>query len=191
MAERSIGLRLILMVAAIANLGSFVEGAEPQVGFVVKKGWLHFKVEKEEAGLPGVVVQSFDSNGQKFAEGETGDGGTGSFPLPPGNRFMVELKVGNRNADPVWLTKIDSDVVPREVLLSFGLRPCCRLSVIKDAEKSTLPEEESSWLPWICSGAVVMAGIWMSLYRLRRRGPMMIPVDTTDSKEGETHAPAN
>lgn len=137
--------------------------SEPQVSFAVKQGWLDFLVEQDGAPLSDVRVQSYDSQGNRFAEGETGAKGRGNFPLPAGNRFLVELKIGERHADPIWLTRVGDNVVPNEVLLSFGLRPCCRASALRPSE-ATLPSESlSPWFPLVSLAVLLLVGIKLGL----------------------------
>lgn len=112
---------------ATALFASPVAGGEPQVAFAVKDGWVEFTLTRDDKPLADAQVRVFTANGHTFAQGETGPEGRCEFPLPPGPDFRVEIKVGDRNADPIRLTKIDDYVVPTNVLLSFGLAPCCKV----------------------------------------------------------------
>lgn len=100
---------------------------EPQVAFVVKDGWVEFSLTHDDNPVADAQVRVFTPNGYQFAEGETGLEGRGAFPLPPGQSFRIEIKIGDRTADPILLTPIDDHVVPTNVLLSFGLAPCCKV----------------------------------------------------------------
>lgn len=116
----------VVLLATVVFVSPVAAG-EPQVAFVVKDGWVEFTLAQDDKPVPDAQVRVFTTNGHKFAEGETGPGGRGEFPLPPGHSFRVEIKIGDRTADPILLTPIDDHVVPTNVLLSFGLAPCCKL----------------------------------------------------------------
>ena len=116
----------VVLLATVVFVSPVAAG-EPQVAFVVKDGWVEFTLAQDDKPVPDAQVRVFTTNGHKFAEGETGPGGRGEFPLPPGHSFRVEIKLGDRTADPILLTPIDNHVVPTNVLLSFGLAPCCKV----------------------------------------------------------------
>ncbi len=101
--------------------------AEPQVAFTLKKGWVGFAIEQDGKPVPSAIVRAFDEHGHNFAEGETGDEGRGEVPQPRGASFTIEIKVGKRVADPIRIRRAGKGVEPANVLLSFGLRPCCRV----------------------------------------------------------------
>ncbi len=119
----------ITAVALLATVMfvSPVSAGEPQAAFAVKDGLIEMTITRDDMPVADAQVRVFAANGHKFAEGETGPEGRGEFPLPPGTDFRVEIKVGDRTADPIRLTKIDDYVVPTNVLLSFGLAPCCKV----------------------------------------------------------------
>jgi hypothetical protein len=135
--------------------------AEPQVAFAVKTGWLEFTLRQNGEPVPDATVLVFDEDGRQFAEGETGDQGRGQFPLPRGQAFHVEIKLGGRTADPIRLRRSGDgkSVVPANVLLSFGLRPCCR--VVPRSERveaqEPAPAPFASPLPVWLQGAVGMS----------------------------------
>ncbi len=105
--------------------------AEPQVTFALKAGWVDCSVRQDGKPIAGAVIQILDERGVKFAEGETGPGGETAFPMPAGSSCIVEIKTGERTADPIRLIKSDGGVEPARVLLSYGLRPLCRSKLIK------------------------------------------------------------
>ena len=140
-----IGAVVLLATASPAH------AAEPQVAFVVKGGWVEFGLTRDGKPVADAQVLVFDGQGGKLAEGESGPEGRGEFPLPTGNPFRVEIKVGNRNADPIRLTKVDDRVVPANVLLSFGLAPCCRVpsrgwGVSSEQKPDATADPTPSWL---------------------------------------------
>lgn len=106
--------------------------AEPHVGFVLKNGWVECTLHQEGKPISDAVIHVIDDGGKNFAEGQTGDDGQGAFPLPRGTWFTVEIKTGERTADPIRLFKLNGNVEPARVLLSYGLRPCCRLKAPRD-----------------------------------------------------------
>jgi hypothetical protein len=101
---------------------------EPQVAFEVNDGWMSFSLTHDEKPVANAKVRVLDTRGGVFAEGEPGPEGRGEFPMPPSHYFLVEIKVAERIADPIMLTKRGNGVAPDSVLLSFGLRACCRVS---------------------------------------------------------------
>jgi hypothetical protein len=100
---------------------------EPQIAFQVKGKWLSLTVTQAGQPLPDVGVEVFSATAQKFAAGETDDAGQGQFPLPPGPYCHLEVRVGVRVADTIKLQLLGDRVLPGAVLLSFGLKPCCRV----------------------------------------------------------------
>ncbi|MBA4189880.1 MAG: hypothetical protein C0467_18000 [Planctomycetaceae bacterium] len=119
-----ISVTTLLGFALIAS--SSAKAVEPQAAFVVSDGWVSFTLTRDDKPVPDAVVRVYDEQGRMFGEGETGSEGRGEFPLPRGNLFRVEIKIGDRTADMIPLTKVEDRVVPSTVLLSFGLAPCCR-----------------------------------------------------------------
>jgi hypothetical protein len=175
-----------VVLLATVMFVSPVAAGEPQVAFVVKDGWVEFTLAQDDKPVPDAQVRVFTTNGHKFAEGETGPGGRGEFPLPPGHSFRVEIKIGDRTADPILLTPIDDHVVPTNVLLSFGLAPCCKVpsrgtfgSEVQEAPTATSPGSFPIWAQVVCSVLFMALGvsiIWMS----RRRTS---PTDRLPSKD--------
>jgi len=100
--------------------------AEPQASFALKKGWVEVTLRKNGKPLANAKVQVIDEAGKNFADGETGDDGQAAFPMPRGASFAVEIKAGEKTSDPIRLYKSDGGIAPARVLLSYGLRPCCR-----------------------------------------------------------------
>jgi len=168
----------VVLLATVVFVSPVAAG-EPQVAFVVKDGWVEFTLAQDDKPVPDAQVRVFTTNGHKFAEGETGPGGRGEFPLPPGHSFRVEIKLGDRTADPILLTPIDNHVVPTNVLLSFGLAPCCKVpsrgmfgSEVQDAPTTsptaTSPGSFPIWAQVVCSVLFTALGIsiiWMSRRR--------------------------
>jgi hypothetical protein len=143
---------LLLNLGCVASLG----GAEPQVAFTLKKGWVEFAVRRDGKPVADALIHVIDERGNQFAEGETGPDGDAAFPAPPGASFIVEIKTGERTADPIRLFKTAGGVEPARVLLSYGLRPCCRsisrgepLIVGTPTEPGVAPEESTSVGPWL------------------------------------------
>lgn len=122
------GSRFRIAAVALLTLAfcAATRAGEPQVAFALKGGWVKFTVTQDDKPVPDAVVRVFNAQGAEFAEGESGPSGRGQFPQPPDGMFRVEIKVQNRTADPIALTPVDGAIVPTNVLLSFGLAPCCR-----------------------------------------------------------------
>lgn len=182
---------LIAAVVLLATVFSTApaRAAEPQVAFVVKDGWVEFTLTSDDKPVPDAQVRVFDGQGGKFAEGETGPAGRGEFPLPPGHSFRVEIRIGDRTADPILLTPIDDHVVPTNVLLSFGLAPCCRVpsrggmfgSGGPDAPNTSRPAPGSIpvWMQVV--GSILFTFLGVSIIWLSRRHSS--PTDRMPSKD--------
>jgi len=156
-----------IVIAATAFLGlspmasSEAAAAEPQVSFVVKDGWVPFTLTRGDIPVPDATVRVYDAQGSMFGEGETGSEGRGEFPLPRGDLFRVEIKIGDRTADMIQLTKVEDRVVPSSVLLSFGLAPCCRVAT-KATGSGTVRQgtpEDATLIPpsiWVKAGGGII-----------------------------------
>jgi hypothetical protein len=152
--RESFTLIRVLVIAVVVSFTTPADAAEPQVAFVVKDGWVEFALSQDDKPVPDAQVRVFTTNGHKFAEGETGPGGRGEFPLPPGHSFRVEIKIGDRTADPILLTPIDDHVVPTNVLLSFGLAPCCKVPSRGSGFGSGGREDPPTSSPTTSSGSI-------------------------------------
>jgi hypothetical protein len=146
-----------VVLVATSWLGGPAKATEPQVAFAVNDGWIAFTLSHDEKPVANAKVRVLDTRGAVFAEGEPGPEGRGEFPMPPSRYFLVEIKVGERTADPILLTKRGSGVAPDSVLLSFGLHPCCR--VVPARAGAGTPERNptpsSSWWP-VVTGAFIL-----------------------------------
>ncbi|MFO0805522.1 MAG: hypothetical protein U0791_20655 [Gemmataceae bacterium] len=154
-------LRVVVIAANLLRAESDAGAAEPEIAFTVVDGWVELKLTQDDNPLPGAKVRVLDSRGGKFADGETGTDGSGEFPMPPGTQFRVEIKVGDRTADMILLTQVDGIVVPKSVLLSFGLTPCCRYSsrstVATETELPATASEREFTIPRWFQAAVGIA----------------------------------
>lgn len=90
---------LVAIFIAIQNVPC--GAAEPQVAFNLKDGWVEFVIRQDGRPVPNVIIRILNDGGNKFAEGETGPEGQTTFPPPPGSSFLVEIKAGERTADPI------------------------------------------------------------------------------------------
>ncbi len=149
------GLGQMILVLTVSGFPSLSQAGEPQIAFTVANDWVDCRLQQDGVAIPGAIVQITDERGKKFAEGITGENGDGTFPLPHLPRFIVIVKIGDRVADPIRLTRIDTQVVPTEVLLSFGLRPCCSAVAMKNGERIYPTEPIPSWLPAIGAAGIV------------------------------------
>jgi hypothetical protein len=115
-----------LVMVSMASLDDRSGAAEPHAAFAVKDGWVECVLRRDGKPVPDAVIQIIDERGKNFATGDTDQQGQAVFPLAPGSSFIVEIKTKERSADPIRLFKIDGAIEPSRVLLSYGLRPCCR-----------------------------------------------------------------
>ena len=136
---------------------------EPRAAFVLKNGWVDLALKHEGKPVADATIQIVDEKGTPFGEGETGPTGQASFPMPRGASFTLEIKAAGRTSDPIRLHVVESHIEPARVLLSYGLRPCCRFKSTNEepppAATPTVPAEPSpSLTKWIVLG-VLLAGV--------------------------------
>jgi hypothetical protein len=149
--------------------------AEPQASFTHKNGWVEVALCKDGMPVANATIDITNPHGINIASGEVEKGQAG-FPLPPGASFViVEIKIGEKTADPIRLYKHDAGVEPARVLLSYGLRPCCR-SIKTPREGTTLAsqgetppvyEEPTPWsfvFPAFAGMSIVAVAFYM-IYR--------------------------
>lgn len=152
--------------------------AEPQVDFSLKAGWVECGVTKDGEPVRDAVFHIISASGSKFAEGETDDRGQGQFPVPPGKWFIVEIKTGTRTADAIRLVHDSDGIQPAKVLLSYGLRPCCRVLAKKDAtpKPAAVATGEARSI-WLLAGTAFSALAFATIIILAtgRRSPVQSP----------------
>lgn len=137
MQERSRTTLGIGTLAAMLFIPLFAFAAiEPQATFKVEDGWIALTLRKEGQPIGDAEVRVIDERGGVFATGQTGAEGESSFPMPPGKSFLLEVKTGERVSDPIRIWKTGEGVEPARVLLSFGLKPCCRNVFAKQSEEN-------------------------------------------------------
>ena len=122
--------RLICFIAT-CSLFAFLHAAkghdgEAEAAFAFKDGCVSVTLRQAGRPIDGAKIQVFDSNGKNFGSGETEADGEACCPLPTGASFVVEIKAGERTSDPIRLYKTETGIAPARVLVSYGLRPCCR-----------------------------------------------------------------
>jgi hypothetical protein len=146
-----------LSFASLVLLGTTIRAdhAEARVKFAIKDGWVELLLQKDGAPVADALVKVIDEKGRDAATGETGDDGQAAFPMPAGSSLVVEIKIGDRLADPIRLYRTKAGVEPERVLLSYGLRPCCRGRAKSDpvivgsaTAPPDVPEEPSPWRWW-------------------------------------------
>ncbi len=166
-------LRFALMLVAIT---ASVAGAdEPRAAFVLKDGWVELALKQDGKPIADAAVQIIDEKGTPFGEGETGATGQASFPAPRGTSFTLEIKSAGRTSDPIRLHMMEQRLEPARVLLSYGLRPCCRFKSQSDEPTPEAPTEAAAeavpiqtpylyrvllvgmivWLPWLAVAFLV------------------------------------
>jgi len=145
---------------------------EPCATFALKNGRVEFALHKNGRPVANATIQIIDEKGAKFGDGDTGAEGQTAFPLPPGSSFVVEIKAGERTADPIRLFKSTTGVEPARVLLSYGLRPCCRsiksarsTVVVANETEAPAAEEHSTfgrlWAPAVVGVLVFAIGMFL------------------------------
>jgi hypothetical protein len=135
------------VLLAFLAIGGGCHATEPQATFSLKNGWVEVALRKDGRPVANATIEILDQHGAKFGDGETGEEGLTAFPLPPGASFVVEIKAGDKTADPIRLFRNNSHIEPARVLLSYGLRPCCRS--IKTPSDVPTNSEQAETLPAI------------------------------------------
>jgi hypothetical protein len=130
--------RLVLLLLALA-LSATCRADEPRAAFTAKNGWVDLALQQDGKPVADAVVQIIDEKGTPFGEGETGATGQASFPMPRGASFLVEIKADGRTSDPIRLHVSDARIEPARVLLSYGLRPCCRFKTTNEEPPPVIP----------------------------------------------------
>jgi hypothetical protein len=110
-----------------------LQAAEPQARFTLKHGWVELILRQDGKPVPGAALRILDANTHQFSEGETNATGKTEFPLPRGPGFIAEITLGERTADPIWIERDKDGIEPEQVLLSFGLHPCCQMPAVETA----------------------------------------------------------
>ncbi len=154
-----------------------VFASEPVVAFAANGGFLELTLKRDGKAIDA-IVELRDEKGTPIL-GET-ENGEATIPLPAGASYTIELKTGERTADPIRLYRTPTGVEPSRVLLSYGLRPCCRTKVQREPIIAGAPDpapepEEPRWWDWrlVLAGIV---GIWLAITlpflfaKLMRRG---------------------
>lgn len=98
----------------------------PRVSFTLKKGWVTCRVTREDRPVTDANLKIIDGNGQAFADGDVNDEGVSEFPLPRTDSVYVMIQIADKSTDMIRLFREGEGVFPSEVLLTFGLTPCCR-----------------------------------------------------------------
>ena len=166
----------LVFALMFVGIGSRCRASAPHATFAVKDGFVEVTLRQDGKPVANATIEITKQNGMKFGESVVDDG-LASFFLPPGDSFVVEIKAGDRTADPIRLFKVESSVEPARVLLSYGLRPCCRSIKPANNEKmvgteievpSTTMAESMPWpilVPGVAS--VLAAAAFWSLFRRR------------------------
>jgi len=174
---------LLMVLVGWSHLGICASGAEARISFQVKRGWVAFSLYKEEFPVADAFVQILDQTGAVFAEGTTGLKGQGQFPLPPGEQIQVEVKIGQRSANTIHLTRIGNSVLPNEVLLTYGSKPCCKIDSLSSGLAGSRPDGRGvldiSTGMQLSAGASLILGAGCLAYYLRRQGSRTKPITTS------------
>jgi len=153
----------LLLLLAPTTVGA----TEPQIAFVVEGPFAKFKLAQDGQPVEG-TIRVFDGAGNSFAEGES-EGGRGGFPVPRGDVFTLEVKIGDRSADAITLTRDGNTITPANVLLSFGLKPCCRVPSRGVYRPGDTPAAGSlpMWLMAGGAGLSILVGSALVFFALR------------------------
>lgn len=154
----------ILLVVAVPALAS-----EPVVVFNSNGGFLELTLKHEGKAIEA-IVELRDEKGVPIL-GET-ENGEATIPLPAGDSFIVELKIGERTADPIRLYRTATGVEPSRVLLSYGLRPCCRSKLKREPIIAGAPDpqpeiDDAGWWDWRLGLAALVGVLLASVVALR------------------------
>ncbi|VTS05051.1 hypothetical protein [Tuwongella immobilis] len=174
---------LVLFAWWVGGHSTPLLAAEPVATFAIEQAWLKFSLTQDAKPLLDAQIRVIDFNGREFARGEVDASGTGEFPMPRGDQFTVEFTIANKTADLIPVTRVGRELFPTQVMLTFGLAPCCHLPkrgttpASAPAEVSGTPSEPSSpvglpiWFQVIGSIGFTVAGAWILL-------KAMLPVQT-------------
>lgn len=167
---RNVNIGCLVLLMASSNAAAH----EAQAAFALKAGWVECLVEKDGRPVANAALVILDGHGNKFADGETDDTGLGQFPAPGGGSFTVEIKIGTRTSDPIRLMNVGSQIAPAKVLLSYGLRPCCRVLVKRDTSWKATGQQVASGdrlLIWFIGTAAVCAALGVIIFMRMPRRP--------------------
>lgn len=146
---------VLLAAAVLVALVSPGTAAEPltEASFRLKKKWVELTLRRGDVPIPDATIKVFDESGEPFADGETDEKGLAVFPKPKGTAVTIEVKFDGKTADPIPLRLTHQGIEPGELLLSFGLRPCCRVAnrFTANLAATAATEHRSDWV-WFQAG---------------------------------------
>lgn len=178
---RMLSWRIALSALAAASLAAPGDAAEPYVTFAFERGWVEFTIRQDGVPVPDVFIRVLDEGGTTFATGPADKDGKADFPIPRAASFLVEIKAGARTADPIRLFRTDAGIEPGRVLLSYGLRPCCRSMITKEpiivgSADPPPGDPENPLYPWLLFAlAVFSVGIAAASIRWLKRRDSSVP----------------
>lgn len=156
--------RIATIVCAMLIVAS-AQASEPVVAFAANGGFLEMTLTHDGKAIEA-IVELRDEKGVPIV-GET-DKGEATIPLPAGESYVIEIKTGERTADPIRLYRTATGVEPSRVLLSYGLRPCCRSKVVREPIIAGAPDpppvelEDAVWWDWRL-GLAIFVGVWLAV----------------------------
>lgn len=163
------GIVLALHSLEASQAGSPVAGSpgiQAEVTVEQRKGWIHFRIEHQGQPVAGALVEIWDDTPSKFAEGTTGENGAGQFPMPTTKQFKMEVKIQDKSANSILLTRIDDEIVPKRTLLAYGSKPCCkvpRLGLDESEPNSWSIDSLPAWTQMSGVALVLCGGFLVSL----------------------------
>ena len=144
-------------------LASPAYASEPVVAFVANGGFLELALKQDGKPIEAIVELRDEKGVPSLGETYMGEA---LIPLPAGDSFIIELKTGERTADPIRLYRTPTGVEPSRVQLSYGLRPCCRSKLQREPIIAGAPDpmpvmDEAGW--WdLPIGVVIAVWVWLT-----------------------------
>lgn len=160
-------------LALAAAVGGFSEAPNPsavpqppEAAFTIdRSGWLTIRLTDGGRPVPGAAVRCLVGS-HVFAEGETDDNGSGSFPAPTAGTCQMVFDLGKGLAAPIPLTFIDKTrVVPTSAAVRDGSLSCCRPSAVPPTAALPPPPESApapepaQWWPLAAVGLGIGVGV--------------------------------
>ncbi|QJW93134.1 hypothetical protein [Frigoriglobus tundricola] len=166
-------LSWLVTLTTVPALAADPKAVEPVASFALVDGWVDFTLERD--GKPVADARATVLVGaERWASGETGGTGRGTFPRPPGTNCQVVFDLGAGPSAPVPLTFLSNDsVIPTRAPVRDGTAECCVTPPRRPQPTEPQPPERSTPLTplrdrlIIGAAAVAVNGIWLT-WALRR-----------------------
>jgi len=165
----------VLLAAFPVSVRADSKPVEPVAAFTLADGWVDFRLEKDGKPVKGARVTVLVGN-RIWAQGETGDGGQGTFPRPTGTHCQVVFYLGSGPSAPIPLAFLDdTTVIPTRSPVRDGTGECCA-TYARRVTENRLPDEAPTLTTIlrdrviIGSGVLVVGGVYLgyAVWRTRR-----------------------